>query len=112
MRKTSNVGPCMMLDYTVPEAMQWLRGIVRMFVRDWKIGYLKLDGPSLQHYLGGVFREKNVTPVEVIRRTLELIRDECPDNVIVEGEGLFGPSIGMVDTAARQPGQSPLLVSP
>lgn len=98
VRKTSNVGPCMMLDYTVPEAMQWLRGIVRMFVRDWKIGYLKLDGPSLAHYLGGVFREKNVTPVEVIRRTLELIREECPDNVIVEGEGLFGPSIGLVDT--------------
>ena len=42
-----------MIDYTVPEAMQWLRGIVRTFVRDWKIGYLKLDGPSLAHYLGG-----------------------------------------------------------
>ncbi len=98
VRKTSNVGQCMMIDYTVPEAMQWLRNIVRTFVRDWKIGYLKLDGPSLAHYLGGIFREKNVTPVEVIRRTLQVIREECGENVIVEGEGLFGPSIGLVET--------------
>ena len=97
-RKTSNVGPCCMLDFTAPGALDWLRNVVRTFVRDWKIGYLKLDGPSLAHYLGGRFHDDSFTPIEVIRRGLEVIRQECGEGVIVEGEGLFGPSIGLVDT--------------
>ncbi|MFB3892027.1 MAG: alpha-galactosidase [Phycisphaerae bacterium] len=97
LRKGSNVGVANVIDYTVPEAMDWLRDIVRTMVRDWRIGYIKLDGPSMGHYLGGRFRDPSQTPVEVIRRTLEVIREECGEGVIVEGEGLFGPSIGAVD---------------
>ena len=97
-KPASNVGPCNMIDFTVPEALEWLRSIVRLMVRDWRIGYLKLDGPCLTHWDGGVFRNPNITSVQVVRQTLQLIREECGDDVIVEGEGIYGPSIGLVDT--------------
>jgi len=96
-RPGSNVGPCRVVDFTVPEAMEWMRGVVRVMVRDWKIGLLKLDGPGLFHYRGGRFHNAGQTPVQMIRRTLEVIRQECGQDVIVEGEGVYGPSIGAVD---------------
>ena len=96
-RPNSNVGPCGVIDFTVPEAMDWLRHVVRVMVREWKIGYLKLDGPCVGHYKGAKLHDPKVTTVQMIRRTLELIREECGEDVIVEGEGLYGPSIGMVD---------------
>ena len=111
-REQSNVGPCHMLDYTVPEALDWLAGIVRVLVRDWKIGYLKLDGPSLAHFYGGRFHDPAVTPLQVIRRSLEVIRRECVDGVVVEGEGIFGPSIGLVDTQRVSQDNHPCWYSP
>ncbi|MDD5678818.1 MAG: alpha-galactosidase [Kiritimatiellae bacterium] len=94
----SNVGPCYMVDFTVPAALEWLRKIVRTLVRDWKIKYLKLDGPCLAHYRGGRFHHPEITAIEQVRRSLAVIREECGDQVIVEGEGIYGPSIGYVDT--------------
>lgn len=94
----SNVGPCYMLDFTIPAALEWLRKIVRIMVRDWKIGYLKLDGPCLAHYHGGRFHNPGITAIEQVRKSLEVIREECGEKVIVEGEGIYGPSIGFVDT--------------
>jgi hypothetical protein len=97
-KPVSNVGPCHMLDFTVPEALEWLRDIVNVMVSEWGIGYLKLDGPCAAHYDGGVFRDPNATTTEVIRRSLEVIREACGPNVVIEGEGIYGPSIGFVDT--------------
>lgn len=94
----SNVGPCHILDFTVPAALEWLRRIVRMMVREWKIGYLKLDGPCLAHYQGGQFHNPGMTAIEQVRKSLAVIREECGEKVIVEGEGIYGPSIGFVDT--------------
>ncbi len=96
-KERSNVGPCWMLDYTVPAALEWLRRVVRVFVREWGLGYLKLDGPSLAHYRGGRFRDPRATPIELARRALAVIRAECGERVLVEGEGIYGPSIGYVD---------------
>ncbi len=97
-RTASNVGPCYTLDYTVPAALEWLRKIVRTFVRDYRIGYLKLDGPCLAHYAGGRFHDPSQTRIQQIRAALEVIRQECGQDVIVEGEGIYLPSVGLVDT--------------
>ena len=97
LKEKSNVGACHMLDYTVPAALDWLRRIVRTMARDWGVGYIKLDGPCLGHYLGGRFHKPDVTAIEQVRRSLQAIREECGARVIVEGEGIYGPSIGFVD---------------
>jgi len=94
----SNVGPCYMVDFTVPATLEWLRKIVRTMVRDWKVKYLKLDGPCLTHYQGGRFHDPAITAIEQVRHALRVIREECGSDVIVEGEGIYGPSIGYVDT--------------
>lgn len=96
-KERSNVGACHVLDYTVPAALDWLRKIVRTMVRDWGVGYIKLDGPCLGHYQGGRFHQPDVTAIEQVRWSLQAIREECGDKVLVEGEGIYGPSIGYVD---------------
>ena len=94
----SNVGPCHLLDFTVPEALEWLRNIVRVMVKEWKIGYLKLDGPRMAFYERGAFHNRNMTAIEEVRRSLEVIREECGRDVIVEGEGIYLPAVGLVET--------------
>ena len=111
-RPASNVGPCNVLDFTVPEALKWLRGVVRTMVRDWKVGYIKLDGPALGHYKGGVFRDPDITTVQQVRRSLEVIREECGEDVLLEGEGIYGPSIGLVDIQRTMQDNWPYWYSP
>jgi len=97
----TNVGPAYVIDFTHPGAVDWLRGIVRAMVRDWGARYIKLDGPRPRHHEGGLFHDPDMTGIQMIRRSLEAIRAECDactrDTVIIEGEGIYGPSIGMVD---------------
>ncbi len=94
----SPVGEHLVPDFSRPEVLRWLRNIVRTMVRDWQIGYLKLDGPRYHVYQGGRLHDPNQTPTQIIRRSLEVIREECGKGVIVEGEGCYLPSIGLVDT--------------
>ena len=96
-RPNSNVGPCCVVDLTVPEAMDWMRNIVEVWVREWGVDYIKLDGPALRHYEGGVFHDPTVSPVQIVRRSLEVIREVAGEDVIIEGEGIYGPSVGYVD---------------
>jgi len=99
---TSCVGEYRVLDFSIPEAMQWMRGIVRTMVRDWGAEYIKLDGPNPTKYLGGRLRDERMTVTEMFRRTLEVIREECGRDVLVEGEGLYTPSMGLVDVQRVQ----------
>ncbi len=96
-KERSNVGACHVLDFTVPAALDWLRKIVRTMVRDWGVGYIKLDGPNPTHYLNGRFHVPDVTGIELMRRAMQVVREESGDKVLVEGEGIYGPSIGYVD---------------
>jgi len=93
----SNVGPCRVLDFSVPAALDWLRQIVTTMVREWGVGYLKLDGPCLWHYAGGRLHDPRVTFIEQVHRSLAAIREACGDAVLVEGEGVYGPAVGAVD---------------
>lgn len=90
------------IDFSVPETLDWLRATIRRFIDDWGATYIKLDGPRASIYENVAFRQKNVTSVQLIRRTLEVIREECGESVLVEGEGLYGPSIGAVDVQRVQ----------
>lgn len=92
----SNVGPRRTIDFSVPEAMEWLRGMMRMFAA-WGVAYLKLDGPVLNHYRGGRFHDPYSTAMRQIHDTLRLMRRELGDTVIIEGEGQYGPSVGICD---------------
>ena len=111
-KPASNVGACCMLDFSIREACEWLQGIVRTMVREWKIGYLKLDGPCLAHWRGGVFRDPEATTVSVAREALRIIREECGDGVIVEGEGVYLPAGRVRGRAAHDAGQLADVVRP
>jgi len=97
-RERSNVGPRYVIDFTIPEALQWLGKTVGKVVHEWQVSYLKLDGPALGHYRGGVLHNQDMTLVQMMRKSLEAIREACGDEVLIEGEGIYLPAIGLVDT--------------
>ena len=96
-RPGSNVGPCYIFDFSVPEALDWLRNIIHVFVSDWGIKYIKLDGPNPGHYRGAKLHNPDWTTIKLMHSAMKVIREECGRNVIVEGEGIYGPSIGLVE---------------
>ena len=93
----SCVGEYYVIDYSVPQALEWMCGVVRTMVRNWGAEYIKLDGPNPAKYLGGRLRDPRMTVVQMFRRSLEAIRAECGEDVLIEGEGIYGPSMGLVD---------------
>lgn len=95
--KDSCVGEYYVIDYSIPETLEWLRSIVRMMIKEWDIKYLKLDGPSPDKYLHGELKDRNMTIPMMFKNTLEAISEECGRQIIIEGEGLYYPSIGYVD---------------
>ncbi len=84
------------LDYTVPEACEWLRHLMHTFVNEWNIDYLKLDGPRYHIYTDARFADPHVTPTQVINKTLEIMYAVCADKTEIESEGCYLPSIGKV----------------
>ena len=96
LRHATNVGDAHVIDLSVAEAMDWMGEIVRVMMQDWGADWLKLDGPNLTHYRGGRLRDPRMTTVEMVTRSLEVVRKASGDK-LVEGEGYYGPSIGFVD---------------
>ena len=94
--KESHMGRVCAVDFTVPAALEWLRALMRTFVSDFGFRWIKLDGPILGYYEGGRFARPGLTQVAVVRLALEAVRDASA-GAIVEGEGYYGPSIGLVD---------------
>ena len=111
-RKQSNVGEANVIDFTVGGALDWLREVVRTMVDDWKVGYIKLDGPSLAHYYGGKLHDPSVTSLEAIESVMRAIRQAAGDDVIIEGEGIYEPSIGYVETQRISQDNHPFWYSP
>ena len=93
----THMGKVHTMDYTVHEALDWLRTLVRTLVHEYGYRWVKLDGPIRHYYDRGVFRNGPMTSVQHIRIVLRAIR-EAADDAIVEGEGYYGPSIALVDT--------------
>ncbi|MEI6846094.1 MAG: glycoside hydrolase family 36 protein, partial [Candidatus Firestonebacteria bacterium] len=63
LKKFSHMGNVYALDFTMPGACKWLARLMRTLVKDYGFKYIKLDGQILRYYVGGVFSEKNITPV-------------------------------------------------
>ncbi|HUV40013.1 MAG TPA: alpha-galactosidase, partial [Planctomycetota bacterium] len=93
----THMGTVHALDFTVPAAADWLRALVRTLTRDFGYRWIKLDGPIRRYTAGAVFRNRTITSVQHIRLALGIIREAAGD-AVVEGEGYYGPSIGLVDT--------------
>lgn len=93
----SNVGASNLIDYSLDEPLEWLRKLVRMFVDEWNVKWIKLDGPNYALYRPGRLRNRSMTITEMLVRTFEIIREEAGPNVLVEGEGMMGLAMGYVD---------------
>lgn len=110
-RDRSNVGPCCLLDFTVPAALEWLRDQVRFFVNEWQVRWIKLDGPHCTFYREGRLRDRSRTVAQMLGTTFEVIRDAAGPEVIVEGEGIMGPALGKVDLHRMQQDNHPVWYS-
>lgn len=93
----SNVGQSCLIDYTVPGTEEWLREQIRLFVNDWKVKWIKLDGPNYAFYRNGQMHDDTKTISQMLNRTFEIIREEAGPDVLVEGEGVMGLALGKVD---------------
>ena len=93
---SSNVGHSVLIDYTVPGTLDWLREKIRMLTDEWHVEWIKLDGPNITTYRRGVLRDKKCTFQQMLRKTLKVIA-ETAGNVLVEGEGDMTAALGCVD---------------
>lgn len=95
--RESNVGASFLLDYSIPEAIDWLRRQLRLFVKDWQVRWIKLDGPAFWYYRMGRPHDRSLTLSEMLARSFQVIREEAGPDVLVEGEGILGLALGNVD---------------
>ncbi|MCF6175268.1 MAG: alpha-galactosidase [Victivallaceae bacterium] len=93
----SNVGPSSLIDYSLDESLEWLCELVKMFVNDWQVTWIKLDGPNYALYRLGRLRNPSMTITEMLIRSFEVIREAAGPDVLVEGEGMMGLALGRVD---------------
>ncbi len=85
------------LDGTNPEALDYLRGVVRRFHDEWGIRYFKLDFTSYGA-LPGVRRDPHRTRIEAFRAAFEAINDEVgADSYILGCNAPFWAQLGLVD---------------
>lgn len=104
----SNVGPAHLIDYSLDEPLDWLREQVRLFVQDWRVTWIKLDGPQYQFYRRGLLQNRSMSVHEMLIRTFEVIRDEAGPEILIEGEGMLGLALGRVELHRMQQDTHPL----
>jgi hypothetical protein len=95
--KNSNVGRSYLIDYTNREALDWLRKQISLFVCEWHVEWIKLDGPNYALYRMGRLYNPNMTISEMLTETFKVMRDEAGQDVLIEGEGMMGLALGFVD---------------
>ncbi len=84
------------LDLSNPEVRNWLRHIFQQLV-DWGFDYFKIDFLFAGLRKGQRTRD-DLSPVEIYREALGLIRDTIGDQRFLLGCGApVGPSVGLVD---------------
>jgi len=86
------------LDLTNPEALDYVRDVVRTAVEDWGYTYLKLDF-LYAAAIKGTFKDRTKTRAQVLRMGLEAIRNAVGPNVMLLGCGVpIGSAVGIFDT--------------
>ena len=85
------------LDFSRADACDYLRGIVRRFVRDWQCGYIKMD--ILSRVLApGVYHDPAFNALKNYRRCLRIVRETAGENVFLLGcTAPLLSSVGLVD---------------
>lgn len=85
------------LDMTVPDALNFVRQVVRTAVKEWGFTYLKLDF----YYAAGLkgnYHDPTKTRAQVLRMGMEAIREEVGAEVTLLGCGApLGSMLGIVD---------------
>ena len=85
------------LDFTHPDALGYVRDIIRTAVQEWGFPYLKLDF-LYAAALPGLHHDPTKTRAQILRQALELIREEAGSDVILLGCGCpIGSGIGIFD---------------
>jgi alpha-galactosidase len=85
------------LDLTHPEALGYVRDVIRTAVHDWGFPYLKLDF-LYAAALPGSHHDPTKTRAQILRQALELIREEAGSDVVLLGSGCpIGSGIGIFD---------------
>ena len=85
------------LDLTHPDAIGYVRDVIKTAVQDWDFPYLKLDF-LYAAALPGSHHDPTKTRAQILRQALELIREEAGTDVILLGCGCpIGSGIGIFD---------------
>lgn len=85
------------LDLTLPGVQDYVRSVIRAAVREWGVPYLKLDF-LYAAALPGRHADPTLTRAQVLRKALELIREEAGDDSILLGCGApIGTGLGIFD---------------
>jgi alpha-galactosidase len=85
------------LDLTHPDALGYVRDVIRTAVQEWGFPYLKLDF-LYAAALPGAHHDPTKTRAQILREALELIREEAGSDVILLGCGCpIGSGIGIFD---------------
>ncbi len=85
------------LDLTHPDAIGYVRDVIRTAVQEWHFPYLKLDF-LYAAALPGSHHDPTKTRAQILRQALELIREEAGSEAILLGCGCpIGPGIGIFD---------------
>lgn len=96
------------LDITNPRVEEYIRKVIRTIVHEWGFTYLKLDflfGASMR---GGNHAEMQLSRSEVLRKGIDIIRDEAGSKVILAGCGMpISGGIGTVDIMRVGPDTAP-----
>jgi hypothetical protein len=88
------------LDITHPEAEKWLRGVFRVWAREWGCGYFKTDfmyfgseyGPSQARW-----HQPGLSRMQIWMRMARLIREEIGDAVWLGCGGPIWAPVGLMD---------------
>lgn len=85
------------LDLTHPQVQEYVREVIRSVVNDWGFPYLKLDF-LYAAALPGKHHDPTLTRAQILRRGLELIREEAGEECVLLGCGVpIGTGIGIFD---------------
>ena len=87
------------LDVTNPRVEEYVRGVVALLTREWGFEYLKLDFLYAACLRGGAHKELALSRAEIMRRGVEMIRDEAGDSTLLNGCGMpLVSGIGLFDS--------------
>lgn len=86
------------LDITNPRVEEYLRKIIHTVTAEWGFRYLKLDFLYAACLRGGAHTAMNLSRAQVMKRAVEILRDEAGSEVALSGCGMpLSSGIGVFD---------------